>query len=370
MIYHYAYRRWTKQEEEILRDMFITGREHNQSHKQLWETIAKTLQRKPSEVQRKLIRMYRNDELLQSFKRLKWSRENVLARLKELYLAGHNMNKSSLPTQLCFTILKVCPPSAPKHREWFKSLDHAIAEAILSVGYRRDLSNTIDTTDPINSLEEALEYVKFGHKKRHTWSLDEIRSILDLLHKCDFPLTLPFLSNHYDLYGHVLGLNRKLESFKDVIKKFIEDGSIKSYPELVCTIAPEYIAYYNQDKTRLKLSTEEIRVKKFLDRYRIPYIIPKLGDKLPTQSKDFPNVVPDFVLTSNELPIAIVEVFGSIGDRENSGVNEMYANKIKAKQQFYNNLKDIKFIEIHNNNDKCDLSDQRLFELLGSFIKY
>lgn len=363
-----AYRRWTDEEEAVLKEMFIEGRESGVAHKQLWKDIAESLDRKPSEVQRKLVRMYSGDDQLKSFKRLSWSREVILDRLKELYLGGKDLHKSALPQQLCFTILKVCPPSAPEHRQWFQSLDHALAEAIFSIGFKRAEDKSIDQQEPLHSFQDALDYVRVGHKRRHMWTLNEVKALLSLLHRCDYPITLAFLTNHFDLYKDVLGVNRKLESLKDVMKKFVEDGSIKSYPELVCTIAPEYIAYYNDEKTRLKLSTEEIRVKKFLDRYKIPYAIPRLGQKLPTGDINFPNVVPDFVILQDNKPVALVEVFGSIGDRENNGINDMYAEKIRVKQEFYGRLPNMKFIEIHNHGDRCDLSDSKLFELLGSFI--
>ena len=68
-----AYRRWSKEEEEILKDIFIQGREANTPHKLLWEQIANALSRSPSEVQRKIIRMYGKDEQLQSHKQQNWN---------------------------------------------------------------------------------------------------------------------------------------------------------------------------------------------------------------------------------------------------------------------------------------------------------
>lgn len=361
-----AYKRWSEEETTALKGLFISGREEGIPHKQLWNSIADKLDRSPSEVQRKLTRMYNGDNELKKYKQKNWSRESILEQLKDLYINNKEMHKQALPSQLCFTILKV---TGPKGRGWFESVDHAIAEAILPIGHPRLEDGSFDANDSFSGFDDALEYVRRGLKRRHVWNLDEVTSVLKALHAADFPLTLPFLTNHHGLYKDTLGMNRKLESFKDVIKKFVEDGSIQSYPELVCTIAPEYIAYYNEDRSRLKLSTEEIRVKKFLDRFKIPYRIPKLGHKLPTHLEEYPHFVPDFIIyDSEENPIAIVEVFGSIADRANAGVNELYQSKIKAKQDFWSSLDNLKFIEIHNNGDRCDLNDRYLSEVFAPFI--
>jgi hypothetical protein len=121
--------------------------------------------------------------------------------------------------------------------------------------------------------------------------------------------------------------------------------------------------------SRLKLSTEEIRVKKFLDRYKIAYFIPRLTNKIPTNSDKFANFVPDFVLVDeSNNPKAIIEVFGSIGDRENSGVNDLYNEKTTAKIEFYKTIPDVQFIEIHNNQGRCDLDDTSLFSRLASYV--
>ena len=357
-----AYKRWSPQDEETLISMFTSGREEGIPHKQLWGEIALVLERSPTEVQRKLIRMYKGNEDLQKYRQEDWSKEKVLDQLKSLYLTNQPMNKNSLPEKLKFILLK--------NKDWFDSPDHALASAVLSTGHMRNEDGTLDKDSPIKTLEDALEYVRLGHKKRHVWNLDEVKEVLSALHQADYPITLPFLTNHYNIYKSALGVNRKLESFKDVVKKFIEDGSIKSYPNLVCTIAPEYIAYYNPEQSRLKLSTEEIRVKKFLDRYKISYIIPRLSDKIPTGLEAFANFVPDFIVLDDDgKPKAIVEVFGSIGDRENAGVSEIYNNKTQAKLEFYKTLKDIGFIEIYNNQGRCDLDDDNLLSRFGSFIK-
>ena len=363
-----AYKRWTKEEEEVLKDIFIQGRQINTPHKLLWEQIANALSRSPSEVQRKLIRMYKTDEDLKNLKQENWSRAKILDNLRGLYLNGDPINKNDLPDKLKFILLKVTPPSAPEHRAWFNSLDEALAEAVQSCGYERG-ENGLDYDRPLDTIEDAIQYIRRGHKKRHEWTLDEVRDILTTLNDSDYPITLAFLTNHYDLYKNALGVNRKLESFKDVVKKFVNDGRIESYADLVCSIAPDYSGYYNTTRSRLKLSTEEIRVKKFLDRWRIPYVIPKLSDKLPTGLDRFANFVPDFVLLgSDNNPTAIVEVFGSIGDRENAGVNELYQEKTEAKLNFYKSIPDMRFIEVYNNQGRCDLDDDTLFSRFGCYI--
>lgn len=362
-----AYRRWTTEEEQLLKQMFIEGRQEHTPHKELWKTIAKALKRRPSEVQRKMTRMYYKDDDLHALKQKNWTRNKILEELQQLYLENKPIHKTALPAQLCFTILKACSPTK---RHWFDSIDHAIAEAILLVGHPRQDDGTLDTTHSFKDIDEALNYVRKQHKLRHSWTLEEIKDILTALHNADYPITLPFLTHHYNLYKNVIGINRKLESFKDVIKKFIEDGSIKSYPDLVCTIAPEYIAYYNEDKTRQKLSTEEIRVKKILDRFKIPYAIPRFGrHKISTTFENYPHFIPDFIIfDTTGAPCAVVEVFGSIGDRVNAGVDEIYNNKTKAKQDFWKSREGIDFIEIHNNSGRCDLGDRELFQALAKYI--
>ena len=365
-----AHQRWTAEDAQSLKEMFTTSRQEGVPHKQIWREIARRLRRSPSEVQRKLIRMYKNDPELSSLKQEVWSKERILEDLKNLYLDNQPMNKNKLPNKLQFILLKVTPPSAPQHREYFPSIDHAVAEAIHSCGFSRNEDGSLDQESPIETIEEALDYVRLGHKRRHVWNLDEVRNILTALNSADYPITLPFLTNHYSIYKSALGVNRKLESFKDVVKKFVEDGSIKSYADLICDIAPEYSEYYNESKSRLKLSTEEIRVKKFLDRYRVSYTIPRLTDKMATGLDDFENFVPDFILLDeNKQPCAIIEVFGSIGDRENSGVGSQYQEKTQAKIQFYNSLPNTKFIEIYNNGARCDLDDDSLFQRFANYIK-
>ena len=362
LISKFAYKRWTPQDVEVLKELYISGREQFLNSNELWDSIALKLNRKPSEVRRKVINLYKQDSDLASYKQNNWTKEKILEELIELYLKGEPFNLSRLPSKLRFILLKSVPSSSRQNKVYFDSPDQALAEAALTCGYARNDDGSLDYDSPLSSLEEAHQYIVIGNKKRHVWTLDEIKQVLSLIHTADYPITLPFLTNHFDLYKNSLGINRKLESFKDVVKKFIEDGQIKSYPDLVCTIAPEYIAYYNPERSRLSLSTEEIRVKKFLDRYKIPYIIPKLSEKLPTGSDIFSNVVPDFVILNEQgKPIAIVEVFGSIGDRINSDVDKTYNQKTEAKITFYNKIPDMLFIDIYNNQGKCDLGDQTLF---------
>lgn len=364
-----AYQKWTEEDLKTLKDIYIEGRKEEIPHKKLWRSIALRLRRSPSEVQRRMIRLYKEDESLKQYKQENWSREKIISQLKDLYLANKPMNKSALPQRLKFILLKVTPPSAPDHRTWFQSQDEAIAEAILSCGYCRNDDGSLDLQSPISDLEDAKEYVRNGIKKRHEWTLDEVREVLAALNASDYPITLPFLTNHHNIYKSALQSNRKLESFKDVVKKFVEAGQIKSYADLVCSVAPDYKEYYNEDMSRLKLSTEEIRVKKFLDRYKIAYFIPRLTNKIPTNSDKFSNFVPDFVLVDEgNNPKAIIEVFGSIGDRENSGVNDLYNEKTIAKIEFYKTIPDVQFIEIHNNQGRCDLDDTSLFSRLASYV--
>ena len=364
-----AYKKWTEEDVKELKDLYIKGRKEEVPHKKLWRNIALRLRRTPSEVQRRIVRLYKEDPSLKEYKQENWSREKIIEQLKDLYLANKPMNKSALPPRLKFILLKVTPPSAPSHREWFQSQDEAMAEAILACGHCRNDDGTMDLDSPINTLEEAKEYIRNGIKKRHEWTLDEVKEVLAALNASDYPITLPFLTNHHSIYRSALQSNRKLESFKDVVKKFVEAGQIKSYADLVCSIAPDYKDYYNEDMSRLRLSTEEIRVKKFLDRYKIAYFIPRLTNKIPTNSDKFANFVPDFVLTDDSNnPRAIIEVFGSIGDRENSGVNDLYNEKTIAKIEFYKTIPDIQFIEIHNNQGRCDLDDEALFSRLASYV--
>lgn len=367
----FAYKRWTAEEVSLLKQLYIEGKTNSQDSKNLWQTIAKALSRKPSEVRRKIIDLYKVDQDLANYKQNSWSREKIIEQLVEIYLSGQPFNLVNLPSRLRFILLKSVPSTSKQSKAYFNSLDEALAEAALICGYARNQDGTLNYEAPLENMQQALEYVVLNNKKRHPWSLDEIKQILLKIHSAGFPITLSFLTNHFNLYQNIIGLNRKLESFKDVIKKFIADGNIKSYPDLVCTIAPEYIAYYNSEKTRLNLSTEEIRVKKFLDNHKIPYIIPKLSQKLPTGLAEFANVVPDFVILDDKgLPKAIVEVFGSIGDRENAEIDKIYKSKTDAKIKFYKSIPDIIFIEIYNNQGRCDLSDEILsnkFQKLKQF---
>jgi hypothetical protein len=357
-----AHKRWTEEEVDFLKSTLLNGKERGLLQKDLYKTIARRLRRTPREIEKKLSRLYSVDEELKATKQNNWSREKIIEELKKQYLSGAPFNKNALPDRLKFILLKVSYPTAPEHRQWFSSLDEALAETVLQCGFEREDNN------PIQTLEQALNYVKLQHKKRHRWSLDEIKEILKLLHEKDYPITLPFLANHYDLYKDILKINRKLEGIKDIIKKFIVDGSITSYSDLICSIAPEYNDYYNKDKSRLRLSTEEIRVKKFLDRHKINYIIPRLSDKLPANYEGFANFVPDFVLLSNGKPVGIVEVFGSIGDRENANVKDLYADKTQNKITFYKSIPNIDFIDIWNNGGKCDLDDKSLQTKFNKFL--
>lgn len=358
-----AHKRWTQEEVDFLKSTLLKGKERGILQKDLYKTIARRLRRSPREIEKKLSRLYGTDEELKATKQNNWSREKIIEELKKQYLSGAPFNKNALPDRLKFILLKVSYPTAPEHRQWFSSLDEALAEAVLQCGFERE-----NQVNLIQTLDEALNYIKFQHKKRHKWSLEEVREILTILHEKDYPITLPFLANHYNLYKDTLKINRKLEGIKDIIKKFVLDGSIKSYSDLICSIAPEYNDYYNQDKSRLKLSTEEIRVKKFLDRNKINYIIPRLSDKLPANYEGFANFVPDFVILSNGRPVGIVEVFGSIGDRENANVKDSYADKTQNKITFYKSIPDVDFIDIWNNNGKCDLDDESLNNKFSKFL--
>lgn len=362
----FAHKRWSEQDVELLKVIFIKGRQDKVPHKQLYQTIADQLGRSSSEVERKIVRLYKTDSDLQQIKQENWSKQKILSSLKDLYLAGKPINKNALPEKLRYTLLKVTAENNP--RKYFDSVDHALAEAVLECGFCRTADGKLDYDYPLDDIDQALRYIRLGHKKRHQWSLEEVEDILTTLNQADYPITLAFLANHYNIYKKAIKVNRKLESFKDVVKKFIDDGSIKSYADLVCRVAPDYHNYYNSSRSRLKLSSEEIRVKKFLDRYKISYLIPRLSDKLPTGLDKYANFVPDFIILDNGEPKAIVEVFGSIGDRDNAGVGNCYQDKTKAKVEFYNQIPDLKFIEVYNNQDRCDLDDDSLFDRFSSFI--
>lgn len=360
-----AYKRWTEEEEQALKEGFINGRLLGVAHKELWEEIGEKINRPGNEVKRKLIRMYETDEELKEFKKNSWSKEKILEEIKNLYLDNKPINKIQLPKHLSFIIHKVIPP---QKRHWFDSYDHALAEGVFQVGYPRLDDGKLDLTEKFNSLEEALSYIRRSHKKRHRWSKSEIKDILEVLHNNDYPLTLRFLANHGDLYKPLLGLNRSIESLKDVIKRVCEEEDVESFQQLVLEVAPEYQEYLTQNG-RLKYSTEELRVKKFLDRFGINYIVPRLSDKLPTFMSEIPNVVPDFIILEEEKPVAIVEVFGTISDRVNMDVGKNYNEKTRNKTEFYPQILGVEFIEIYNNKDRCDLSDRELFNRFGKYIK-
>jgi len=167
--------RWTEEEKKFIKDYYIQQREKNVAHSEIYQYLANKFNRTFASVKQLVQRMYKTDKDLQKYKYENWNREKVLAILKDLYVSGKSMNRSSLPAKLRFQIANHSLPRAIIYNfdVWFNSFDDAIAEAILSVGFRRDQHGNL-TDEVITSLDEARQYYRrflrkviFGQKKKY-----------------------------------------------------------------------------------------------------------------------------------------------------------------------------------------------------------
>lgn len=367
----YSAPRWTQEEIELLKNTYIEQRNNNISHNQIYQTLSEIMDRSYRSIKQKLEALYQVDEDLKQYKYDSWSREKIIDTLKQTYVDGEPLNRMYLHKKLRFQIANHSQPKCTTRGFtcWFESFDHAIAEAILEVGFERNGQGSI-TEIPITSLDEALWYYRRAEKKSHRWTEDEIVSLFRLAHRAGLPLTHQFFAAHPDIYKPLLGVNRSLEGIDDTIELL---G--KTWGDLVIKAVPGYQNWYDESGNA-KRSTGEIRVQRFLDLNRIPYRIPTGGDKIPVTDSElqllgYKNFIPDFFIVDDSgRDLAVVEVFGSVADSQasNGQVADEYNEKIQAKINTFQQLP-YDFIAVHDNSRYgSDLADQALHDKFSRYI--
>lgn len=362
--------RWTLDEIELLKNTYISQREKNVPHNEIYEALADVMDRSYKSIKQKLEALYQTDPDLKAFKYDSWSREKIVDIIKEAYINGEPLNRMHLQKKLRFQIANHSEPKCVTRgfQCWFESFDHAIAEAILEVGFEREGGQLTDT--PITSMDEALWYYRKSEKRAHRWTESEIIHLFQLAHKAGLPLTHQFFAAHPDIYKPLLRVNRSLEGIDDSIELL---G--KTWGEMATKAVPEYQNWYDE-AGNAKRSTGEIRVQRFLDLNNIPYRIPTGGDKIAVQDPKlkelgYKNFVPDFfILDKDGREVAVVEVFGSVADSQasNGQVADEYTEKIQAKMETFQKMP-YDFIAIHDNSKYgSDLSDNKLFEKFQRYM--
>jgi hypothetical protein len=359
--------RWSPEEKARLKDLYLKYRQRGIPHHIIYKAAAYLLNKSWLAVKQKLESMYGLEDELKGMKFEHWDKNKIDQTIQDLYRGGKPISRLRLPPNLMYQISNHSLPKSQTRNfpTYYNSFDDAMANNILIVGVERDGDKLIEK--PIKTLEDALKYYRRKEKMCHTWSEDEIIELLQEAHTAGLPLTYSFFRSHPDIYKPLLGVGRSLEGLRDSIKRLGYTWS-----SLVVMAAPEYADFYSEDG-RLIPSTEELRVRRFLELNNIPFRVACDQDRLPVEDPELQNLgykhfIPDFVVLGTDGNVqAYVEVFGSIADSRAANTSELYREKKKAKEKFYSTLP-YKFIAINNNTDGVDLTDEILKEKFGSFL--
>jgi len=360
--------RWTTEEKNRLKDLYIKYRERGYPHHIIYKAVAHLLNKSWVAVKQKLETMYDIDNDLKPMKYEHWDKGRIDQMLQELYRGGQDINRLGLPATLMYQITNHSKPKAETcgFPAYYDSFDYAVASNILAVGLEREGDKLTDK--PIKTLEEAIKYYRRQEKLAHAWTKNEIVALFREAHVAGLPLTCSFFKSHPNIYMPLLGVGRSLEGLKDSVKR---NGY--SWADLVVEAAPEYVDLYN-DEGKLKSSTEELRIRRFLEINNIPFRVATIQDKIAVSDPvllelGYKHFVPDFFILDQRGSIqGLVEVFGSIADSAASNTAEIYREKRQAKENFYKTLP-YRFVAINNNSDGVDLTDEILQEKFNYFLQ-
>lgn len=364
--------RWTDEELDILKTVYREARDQGIPHNQIYQRLSDYLPHSRSGIKQKLEALYQQDEKLSKYKFESWNRERILDELERLYSSGEPVSRKLLPPKLEYQITNHSLPKAITRgfEVYFDSFDHAVAEAILNVGFARDDNGKLIKEHPISDIEEAWHYYRGSEKINNPWTKKEIIRLFKKAHEAGLPLTKSFFTGHPEVYKSLIGVSRSLDGLRKSI-----DRLGYTWGELVIEAVPDYAQWYDESGTA-KNSMGELRVMRFLDLHNIPYRNTTKADKIPVTEPrllevGYRNFVPDlFILDDKGREIALVEVYGAIA---NSGaadgeLQQKYQEKILAKEIVYEQLP-IAYIAIHDNSlYGSDLTDEKLIEKFEVFL--
>lgn len=364
--------KWTDRELAILKDVYLQARNLDIPHNLIYRKLVEHLPHPYSGIKQKLEALYQQDESLAEYKYETWSREKIVDEIRKLYMSGAPVARKQLPPKLEYQISNHSLPKAITRgfEVFFDSFDHAVAEALLSVGYGRDESQALDKSKRLDNLVDAYHYYRHNEKINNPWTKDEIVMLFKRAHAAGLPLTKSFFTSHSEVYKPLLGISRNL----DALRKSIERMGY-TWGELVIEAVPDYASWYNENG-KSKSSMGELRVKRFLDLNNIPYKSTTRSDRIPVTEPDvleagYKHFLPDLLLLDEKgNTIAIVEVYGAIADSGagQGKLSQRYQEKIEAKERVYKNLP-IPYIAIHDNSIfGSDLSNESLQAKFQAFI--
>jgi hypothetical protein len=359
--------RWSPEEKIRLKELYLKYRQRGIPHHIIYKAAAYILNKSWLAVKQKLESMYDLEDDLQGMKFEHWDKKKIDQTIQDLYRGGKPVSRLRLPPNLMYQLTNHSLPKSESRGfpTYYDSFDNAMANNILIVGVERDGDKL--TEKPIKTLEDAIKYYRRKEKMCHAWDRDEIIELLQEAHTAGLPLTYSFFRSHPDIYKPLLGVGRSLEGLRDSVKRL---GC--TWSDLVVEAAPSYALFYD-DNNKLKHSTEELRVHRFLELNNVPFRLASDQDRLVVEDPElqlqgYKHFIPDFIITSSNGDVqAYVEVFGSIADSKAANTSELYREKKKAKEKFYSTLP-YKFIAINNNTDGIDLTDEILKEKFGSFL--
>lgn len=364
----FAAPRWTTDEKNRLKELYLKYRARGVPHHIIYKATSQLLGKSFLAVKQKLENMYEIDEELGSMKYEHWDQGKIDQTIRDLYMGGQSISRMSLPANLMYQITNHSLPKAETcgFPAYYDSFDHAMASNILAVGFEREGDKL--TESAIETIEDALKYYRRREKMAHAWDRSEIVALFQDAHVAGLPLTYSFFKSHPDIYKPLIGVGRSLEGLRDSIKRCGHD-----WADLVIEAAPEYVDFYTEDG-RLQPSTEELRIRRFLELNEIPFRVAGIADKMAIEDPDlleqgYKNFVPDFfILDSEGNTQAIVEVFGSVADSAAANTSELYREKKLAKEKFYGS-QPFSFIAINNNADGVDLTDEILRDKFSAFMR-
>lgn len=361
---------WTDKELQILKTVYKQARDKGIPHNQIYNELANYIPHSMRGIKQKLESLYKQDDELKNYKFEHWSRDKIIEEIKKIYESGAPISRRALPAKLEYQITNHSLPKAITRgfEVYFDSFDHAIAEALVQVGYERT-EGQLDLNRPLKTIDDAWYYYRGNEKINNPWTKKEIIRLFEIAHAAGLPLTKSFFTSHADVYMSLLGINKSL----DGLRKSIDRLGL-TWGELVTEAVPDYKEWYNEDG-KPQVSMGELRVRRFLDLHNIPYEPTTRQDKIPVIEEElieagYKNFIPDlFILDDSGNRIGLVEVYGAIANSSAASgeLAQKYQEKIEAKNRVYEALP-LDYIAIHDNElFGSDLSNE---SLQAKFAKY
>jgi len=248
--------RWEDKDLEIIKNVYIKGRNAKQPHRVIYEILAKMLNRSVLSIKQKVEKLYKLDPELGGYAFKHWNREDIIKAIQQMYLSGETLNRRLVPWSLRGQIENHSKPKCNTrgYECFFESWDDCMAEALYALEYKRNDDGTL-SEEKFKSLEDTKKYYIRGLKKSHQWGRAEIVELLKEIDEHNLPATKAFITQYPDLYTKQLGLNRSLRGLAKVVEEVFG-----SWGEALIEAGIAGSEFYNEEGS-YGLSTEEVSLQ-------------------------------------------------------------------------------------------------------------